>query len=62
MNKQIDYDYSIAKRKFDSSRLGKQEQIKVPQRPMPQKIQNKTEQITQKIPTNKKNEGIFRNF
>ena len=68
MNKQIDHDYSIAKRNFDSSKLGKQEQIKspqIPQRPIPPKAQEKIEQTIkspQKITPHKKNEGIFRNF
>jgi len=63
LNKQIDYDYSIAKENFDDSKLGKQEKIEIPKRP---EI-SKTPKIesTQKNTTtsnNKRNEGIFRNF
>ncbi len=51
MNKQIDYDYSIAKRAFDSSKITKNE-AKV-------KDASSKNIIKQK---NKENESIFRNF
>lgn len=75
MNRQIDYDYSIAKRNFDDSKIQKVEKMNIPApinsiKPVNQAkkikvIQKNNQENIQKnniIQKTRKHEGIFRDF
>lgn len=54
MNRQIDYDYSIAKENFDNSKIKKTKAIQKVANPAVKKISKQTK--------NTRHEGIFKNF
>ena len=65
MNKQIDYDYIIAKQNFDDSKIQKEikQQSEILKQPkIIKKIISPVMSKQHEQPRNKKHEGIFRNF